>query len=895
MGPTFWLTIAPTKQSELYDVTLVGCPPTAEAQTIQLRRTQLWSCIMAAKEVAHPKNTGLDVRTVYGNALASWLFGDHSDTSSAPTIEQIAQWLRQGAPAVPLNPIGLRLQNEAKVAEAAQASSRIRLFVHVKEALFFKEEFLYFSFFQSLSANQLVPLDAWRSVWKGQDAAAQELVAHKQPVADQLNVLLVVSNPKDHPLNVGDETFRLLKNELDPLAAQHALHLSLIEQPLIGALEAKLQPPDPRDSPHIFIFLGHGYHNSSSPGTGVSLGCVDENGLEKPWNCSALQEILREQKNHANLRLVIFLACQSFVAAPALLSLGIPAVIGMQPYLFSLRKNGPEYDFPTDRLMSFAKPLFEALAQFEPITTAFQKGVDGLRDGLNPDVHDQLRVAPVMPALWLANQTDQLFIAGPKRLKRLYQDALLSKIMRCEWPGRDNVTIDKVFVDPPLWNLGTDSKSTCDKILELLSSGQAVALEGPEWSGKTTVAHWVVSQVFQSEKIPILIDGRAMKTAKQTLEQWVLTSCRDRLGLMVYQDVTNLIMQAYQAGNAVLVIDDGDPHWLTEPPHALKQHLREEQQPTNTSPILVTVSEGAHASDTNWTRLHIEPLHPKQQTTLVGRYGKAVSATPTTETFLQRVGDARQQPNGVTTLAGRPGFLVDMLAQFLRQEVLLTNEADLLARRQQHHWNKPIASASLSQPDEPVYKQRLLEALGFHLYCCRQGRDKASDAKAIMEAMLNAQSLYAPEPAAELLNNEQPNNRSEQASELLQEFVEARPFLRHTAKQGWMFRSPEWLRFSAASQIASLVNARDKAVLAWLTEDGRSITCRLCQTKLAPFTELVDPVRGDDVRQAVAAALAEDLPAWRRDDPWDCPAILELRRVLVRTLRLPPAAITHSS
>ncbi|MEQ1846724.1 MAG: hypothetical protein ABL983_14255, partial [Nitrospira sp.] len=442
---------------------------------------------------------------------------------------------------------------------------------------------------------------------------------------------------------------------------------------------------------------------------------------------------------------------------------------------------------------------------------------------------------------------DRLFAPEDERLKTLYKDALLSKIMLCEWVGHDKVTIDQVFVDMLLRNLSTDGKSTCDKILELLSSGQAVALEGPEWSGKSTVAHWVVSQVFESKKIPIFVDGRAMKTEKQTLEQWVLASCRDRLGLMVYPEATRLIMQAYQTGNAVLVIDDGDPHWLTEPPHALKQQLCEEQQATNTSPIIVTVSEGAHASDANWTRLRIEPLHPNGQAELVKAYGAAVNAEPAAEDFGLRLSEAAQRPEELTALTGRPGFLVDMLAQFLRQEVLLTNEADLLARRQQHHWNKPIANVPL-QPDEPVYKQRLLDALGFHLYCCHKSTTPIS--KQFMHTILEQQQIYA----------------SEQAGELLQEFVEARPFLRCTATQvndhvapilTWTFRSPEWLRFSAANQIASLVNERDEIVLAWLS-GGLSPTCRLCQTKLAPFIELVDPARGDEVQQAVASALAAE-------------------------------------
>lgn len=482
-----------------------------------------------------------------------------------------------------------------------------------------------------------------------------------------------------------------------------------------------------------------------------------------------------------------------------------------------------------------------------------------------------------MPTLWLAGQEDQLFAAEPQRLRTLYQTALLSKITLCEWAGSNKkIELEKVFVPPLLLDISTTKHVTCDELLSPVSP--AVALEGADWSGKTTLAHWLVCKAIASGMTPILVNLREMETQKQMLEPWLLTSCRDRLGLNLAQEVTNLIMadcKTIEAVKAVLVIDDVDPEWVTKPPDALRYRLFGDQAPSITAPMIVTVSEGVHAYDPDWTRLRIEPLGPDGKAELISTYGAAVDATLATEDFHRHFDVATQRREGVTSLAERPGFLVDMLAQFLRQGVLLTEEADLLDRRQQHHWRTPTAGVPPISPDEPVYKQRVVEALGFHLMVCQQAAEKGVPTGSIMKPLLQQMVL-----------GEDPLYAPDLSEPFLDELVHLRPFLKKDAPETWTFRSPEWLRFSAASQIASLVNDRDDAVLSWLN-GTQSIKCGICKTKLAPFIGLVDPARREHVQTAIAAALAEDLPPWKRTDPWDCTQICELRRELVRALRLP--------
>lgn len=865
--PTFWLTIARQNSDHLILTLYDRQPIQGVAPLTLIRRPWPNDFVKRAEEiVTGPRGVDRDVQAIYGYVLAYWLF---STDLQAPTEEQIIQAVSSEPLAVSLNQIGERLK---KSSMDVQESSRIRLFVCLEKSLFNLWEFLYITFFQSLSANQLVPLDAVRSVWSDHADSAQEPARVMRPVADRLRVLLVMSNPpiggNKIPLPHLEDDFVALKETLDSLASDQVLDLVAIRQPSIEELEQGLRPRDPKANPHVFIFLGHGYDESSDKSAGAGLHCVDKKGAERGWNYGCLQAILREQEDAAKLRLVVFLACESFVAAPALLSLGVPAVVAMQRYL--------QHDFPSTCVVPFAKPLFEALAKFAPITTAFQEGVKRLHLATRRAAHDHLRIAPVMPTLWLAGQEDQLFAAEPQRLRTLYQTALLSKVTLCEWAGSNKkVTLEKVFVPPLLLDISTTKHVTCDELLSPV--GPAVALEGADWSGKTTLAHWLVCKASASGKTPILVNLREMEIQKQMFEPWLLTSCRDRLGLNLAQEVANLIMaycKATEAVKAVLVIDDVDPEWVTTPPCALRHRLFGDQAPSITAPMIVTVSEGVHAYDPDWTHLRIEPLRPDEQTELISKYGTAVDATPATEDFHRHFDVATQRPEGVTSLAGRPGFLADMLAQFLRQGVLLTEEADLLDRRQQHHWRTPTAGVPPIPPDEPVYKQRVVEALGFHLMVCQQAAEKGIPTGSIMKPLLQHmvlgdEPLYAPDLSEPFLD----------------ELVHVRPFLKNSAPDTWTFRSPEWLRFSAASQIASLVNDRDEAVLSWLN-GTQSIKCGICKTKLAPFITLVDPARPEHVQTAIAAALAEDLPPWKRTDPWDCKQICELRRELVRALRL---------
>lgn len=863
---TFWLTITRTTHcTEPFPCTLSlfdGAPTTEMEPMHQLTRPSFLPLIVQAKQQVGAGQDGLQA---YGNTFAQWLFGDE---------------IQVGA----LNPIGEHLRESAPVANKAL---RVRLLVCVEPSLLRTIDFRDLGFFQCLSANTMVPLEAVRSVVKENGTSHPGEALSRPPVADQLRVLVVLSNPDERPENTAassehlpslEEDFTGLIKSLEPLQRDGAIFLNVLRQASGAMLEACLQD----FNPHVFVFLGHGYHDAGGSG----LVCVEQ-GLARRWDYDRLQHSHGAISGGADLRLVVLVACRSFIAAPELLARGIPAVVGMQKY--------GGRDFPSAGVAPFAVPFFTALSDFVPVTSAFAKGVEGLRvtawqdEALKPvsqvaqshDEHDveeerrYFRAAAVMPTLWLAGNEDQLFAESERRLRTSYRTALSGKLTTCEWSGRPgHLPLMQVFVPPPLLDTGTGQGVDLETTL---SRNRALVLQGSEWSGKTTVAHWCVLSTFHRDHMtPILVNLREMERDDQTLDQWLVDSCRRWLGLHSAEAVATLIMDDCRKRKAVLVIDDVEHLWLEQPPSALRCRLFGEQGADTTASILVTSREWEQACHPEWACLLIQSLSSEQQRAFAQRYGEVLDVVPATRDFLQRVATAYERPDGVTPLAERSGFWAEILAHFLGRMVLLTDESDLLDRLQQNRWRKPVESVQMIHPDEPVYKQRILDELGFHLYFCRRGTVCGVDGEPIIQTVLRSVlqrmdlgegHIYSPDIAARLL----------------QEHVEIRPMLQHTASAGWAFRSAEWMRFYAASRLAAWVNDQDQAVLAWI-EDGKSLQCRACETNLGTFNDHATQERIAQVLAAVAAVRAEELPAWRRTDPWDCPAVRELRRVLVRAL-----------
>ncbi len=810
-----------------------------------------------------------DPYLIYANRLADWLFCEPGDGGM-------------------LNPVGHFVkETERLLAE----SERLRLLVSVEQDLLERDAtFRGATFFQSLTGAESFRVEAVRTVWGVSGAMEVESKDQLRPVAEKLQVLAVLTNPAPTTENkrLGFPNRPGLENEFDALMAvllplQHyqdaPIAVEELRQPRLDDLRKAIRDRNP----HVMVFLGHGYDGRRGGGEGGLAAYVD-NGEAKGWGYKQIQKELNSIPGGANLRLVVLLACESFVAAPVLLGHGVSAVVGMQPY--------GSQNFPWKGAKPFAEPFFRSLAEFRPVAQALQQGIAGLRDTTwqeqviqeevrkNPQVpqaaleaakREEYRPTSVMPTLWLAGTDDRLFAESEARLRASYRRKLSEHLM-VEWSGpQSSVVLDAVFVALPCQDrISKQSIAITDEIVRT----HAVVIQGDEWSGKTIVAHWTVLNAFATgERTPILVPLRELQAA-QHLKQWLAEAYLPRLGLNDPDEMANHLMKDCEKGEAMLVIDDVDNAWLGQSPQLLRQRLFGHDR-FAAIPLVVTTANGEQPCHPDWTCLVIQPLTVAQQVEVAAAYGKAVGAEQATHEFVEWLTNPETHSTGVPALTERTGYLVVLLGLYLHRNVLLKNETDLLETVQYHRWRKKVRKqVTLTLPDEPVYKQQILEALGFHLYFCRRGQASAATVERMLRQALEQQD-----------GGEGPIYPSDRAPFMLQEYADIRQFLRGNSQDGWMFRSPEWLRFYAASQIAALVNGQDKAIMGWM-EGASSVHCQSCGSALGRWDEHLANGQGDLVRAAVKAAREEVLPAWKRSDPWDCPAVRELRRVLVRTLPL---------
>ncbi|HMS82569.1 MAG TPA: hypothetical protein PKD12_02835 [Nitrospira sp.] len=871
MSHAYWIQITKIQDKDQsgnggglhYEVTLFAdtpnrrVPPLAKTLCMDLRGMNI---------KAHDEaRVSQDPYVAYGNRMAEWLFCEQGDRER---LNSIGRYLKQAENLLAVN-------------------ERLRLLVSIEHTLLRTDLTLQVAtFFQSLSGAEHFRVEAVRTVWDESNDTQVVNKAQKRPVAEKLQVLAVLANPDPTEKNKLDGFPNILglENEFDALMdvllpLQHYQDAPIVVEPVRQASLKDLREAIHDRNPHVIVFLGHGY--GLAKGGDGGLVCVEQ-GEAKQLGYEQLKAVLNSIPGGANLRVVVLLACQSFVAAPVLLGHGVSAVVGMQPY-------GSE-NFPWKGAKPFAEPFFRFLAEFRPVGQALQQGIAGLRDHTwqeqdiqqlrkNGQVNEDWlkearhlrRAASVMPTLWLAGADDRLFAETEARQRAAYRKKL-SEQLTVEWSGlQRRVALDAVFVAPPCQDqISNQPIVITDEIVRT----QAVVIQGDEWSGKSTLAHWAVLNAFATgDRTPILVSLRELK-ANEHLEQWLAKTGLRGLGLNAPEEMVKLIMGDCQNGTAILIIDDVDRAWLAQPPNMLRQRLFGHDHFTSL-PLVVTASIDEQACHPAWKCLVIQRLTVEQQVKVAEAYGRAIGAEQATQEFVEWLAKSDKHITGIPALAERSGFLVLLLGLYLQRKVLLKDETDLLETVQYHRWRKKVSEQiALTQPDEPVYKQQILEALGFHLYFCRGGQASGAEVEQVLRQVLEQQD-----------EGDGPIYRPTEAPTMLQEYTDVRHFLRGNRQDGWVFRSPEWLRFYAASQMAALVNGQDKAIVGWI-EGTTSLHCQSCGISLGRWDEHVAKGQGDQVRAAVRAALEEVLPAWKRTDPWDCTAIRQLRRVLVQTLPL---------
>jgi tetratricopeptide (TPR) repeat protein len=173
-------------------------------------------------------------------------------------------------------------------------------------------------------------------------------------ITTPLRVLVMISNPQEHPLNVEDE-WKKLRDTLSELEQKGLVKLERIE-----ANRGKLQRALRKNQYHVFHFIGHGGFDAQS-----------DDGLLLFETATARQKVTGEQLatllHDTSLRLVLLNACEGAKGsshnpfsgvAQHLVRQGIPAVIAMREKI-------------TDQsAITFAQNFYQAISDDYPIDAA---------------------------------------------------------------------------------------------------------------------------------------------------------------------------------------------------------------------------------------------------------------------------------------------------------------------------------------------------------------------------------------------------------------------------------------------------------------------------------------------------------------------------------------------
>lgn len=178
------------------------------------------------------------------------------------------------------------------------------------------------------------------------------------PVELPLEILVMVSSPRDLPaLDVARER-ALLDTALTPLLKHHKVNITYLERATLRELRHTMR----RKRFHVFHFIGHGGFDLRTD-EGI-LVLEDENGKGQRVNGQRLATVLQ---NRRSLRLVILNACEGARnsrqdpyagVASKLIKHGVPAVIAMQ------------FDITDAAALAFADELYTALADGSPVDAA---------------------------------------------------------------------------------------------------------------------------------------------------------------------------------------------------------------------------------------------------------------------------------------------------------------------------------------------------------------------------------------------------------------------------------------------------------------------------------------------------------------------------------------------
>jgi hypothetical protein len=721
-----------------------------------------------------------------GDCLAEWFFVAQSGTQ-------------------PYNPVGTYLHQQSLHVDQRQ---RLRVWICIDPVLttesIKKGEWIEFRDvlpFECLTYNRILPVQVVRSV-----------IGNSQPSEHlgslaKLRVLFISANPAPGSayahLDSLDRSFTELVTTLDPL--KHAGELFL--ESWGNATSQQMQEALIHFNPHVLVFAGHGY------GTGQGgLVCVRDGAPDYLPFPELLQAVRTTHK--PALRLAVFIACQSFVAAGSFLATGVPAVVAMQPLVGR--------DFPVLGLPAFAQPFFHALAHHESISDAHAAACRALAS-------TQLPYAAVMPTLWLATPHDPIIDDPRDRLQALYLDALLGKpeISMLPLPGKEGgALLPSLYVHQALVaesaTQADDAHAVAVYCWKALQQHPRVLIEAPVWAGKSALCRAIVQQCAKETGwLPIFFNFHDFAQSEKSLQaylneeytEWLGWQERYRAAHLPEGDSEHLslgswLWRMWQEGRALLVVDGVDEEGV---PALRQQALRVLTAPEHLARprVLLTSRPLAGEQPSGFAVFQLPEWQDAQQAELVRLCGEIVGHPDKAEPFIQTV--QQQQTEHRWDLAASPGHLVHLFAAYaLLEGVSFVDERALMSRVVEGRFALTGRTSTTLEPDDPTYKRQVAEAMSFHLLLCRGGAPQSGEAlHHLVQQVFDAlQSSYLPW------------STHKECTLLLEDLCCNSGFLRRTPTGEYEWESPAWLHYFAGCYLDRKLQDGDVDFTRWVAVES---------------------------------------------------------------------------
>jgi HEAT repeat protein len=365
-----------------------------------------------------------------------------------------------------------------------------------------------------------------------------------------------------------------------------------------------------------------------------------------------------------------------------------------------------------------------------------------------------------------------------------------------------------------------------------------VVAEAPAWTGKSTLCRWVTHACQQHTTwLPIFVNFRDFAQSRKSMQRYLTEEYTAWLALAHHHIEVELpsgeqqqlslgrwLYDQWQAGQALLILDGADEEFVHERRKKALGLLPATRQRIDQPRVLLTSRPLSELGALGFHKVTLKAFDDAQIDALVRRCGQLLGEQPKAEQFLTEL---HESPKGHTRdLASRPGHLVQLFTTYVRDNVLLHFEDDLMQRVAERRFAVTGRLTPPLTPDDPVHKRQVMEAVSFHLLFCRQGQSQTREqmlnliGAVVAQAQENGAAVYSPKDTVTVLEDLCRNSS----------------FLKQSRTKTYDCESVPWLQFFAACHLARQADRSDSDPqwCNWLYTSGEFI-CHLCRKQLPPF------------------------------------------------------------